>query len=746
MSGIDWRFYINDQLIDEPIGWDAVELSLQRSSTYYGLDIIYGKDLTFTGIGAELIKEAFSINDIDAELNFLVTSTCDDWNTSSLFFDGIINCTFYKESESEVSILIESSGLQRDFKNNLSIPVSMDAFESLNGSTLTSIYPYDIGLHSKDLIKRTKLAGGYNYSDSYTIINPDNLFCILPFGEIQGDELDGANLALFPTITSDRQNTNPGYVFKAKEAVDLEISYDFVGSIRERFAADRSYYLAIHYRIGPPFEGPHPTLIDLGLKDLFGNTTMNQPINSQGTLNISLPEGGEFYIFIQFFHFFYSTSVVLNSTITVNFSKCDLTFKAVTKEKPSITKGIQLYEAFYKISEYITGVTDCFRSNFFGRLNSVIPYSQNGCGAWVALTNGLNIRNMLDKEGNKFPIVCSFEDLYNACNAIWPLGLKIERENGKEYIRIEPRSYFFNPQAIISLPNVSGITTSPNPEDYYNQFECGYSKTNLNTGGINGIDEFNSIRNYSIPKNKAQKKLSAVSDIATSGYLIEQTRRAQFSELPTTDFETDNDLFFICLNTSEVTSDLYTDPPEVTTYQAGEVSERDENFSSITNLISPETVYNLRISPVRMAKNWYPVIRGTIVNKTNPVLKFLSGTFNYQVESTLLYACNNSIGTDKEDQDLNDSVVEDSTPIYEPIIYEFEYPLSFPEFNSIANNSEKAIAFSCNGSNYQIGFIKSLSYQPNTEGGIASFKLIKGSCAVGSFDEGFDDGFNIGNC
>lgn len=747
---VEYKFYINSTEIDEPIGWDAVQVTLTRSETYFGLETLFSENITFNGVGAEIIKQAFEESFIDAKLNFKVLQSCDGFVTSETYLDGILNLAIYKEVDNQVTVLIESSGLQRDFKNNISVPVSMDATTSLMGNPLTAIAPYEIRLHSKELVKQTKLVGGNNYnSNTYTPIpTSDTLYAILPFGEIQGDEFEGANLTLFPTITSSEAGTNPDRIFRAKEKIDVEVSYNFIGIVREFFPINRSYNFAMSYRVGVGGWGSSfaSTIHDYGPKAPLGGSLMNQPIDLNGTLNLTLEENEDLYIYFSLVGYDNDSTNPREMRLTVEFTTCELTLKAVTKANPSVSKGIQLFEAFYKMSEYITGVQDCFRSNFFGRLNSVVPYAQNGCGAWVALTNGLNIRNMLDKEGNKFPIVCSFEQLYKACDAIWGLGMKIERDNGKDYIRIEKREYFYNPEAIISLPNVSGITTAPDTEACYNQFQVGYSKTNLSTGGLNGIDEFNSIRNYSIPLEKAKNKLVSVSEIATSGYLIEQTRRAQFSELPTTDFETDNDLFFICLNTDEITSDLYTDPPVSTTYQAGEVSERDENFTGITNLISPETVYNLRISPVRMAKNWYPIIKGQILTKSIPNLKFLSGTFNYLVGSETINSCVNSSGPDIENEDINDSNVERNDPIFEPVSYEFEYPISYSEFKIICNNSEKAIAFSCSGGNYQIGFIKNFKYEPNAEGGIGTFKLTKGSCSQGGFDDSFNDGFDIGNC
>lgn len=413
---------------------------------------------------------------------------------------------------------------------------------------------------------------------------------------------------------------------------------------------------------------------------------------------------------------------------------------------PSSTKAFLIYEAFAKISESITDQKDSFRSDFFGRTNSQpSSYISNGCGAWTAITNGLNLRKMLDKEDNLYPITTTFNKLFSSANAVWNLGMRIEMDHtGKEYIRVEPKEYFYNQDAIITLNNASDLTKKPAVDNIYNAFNIGYEKWNLNISKTNGIDEFNSNRNYSVPIRNSDKPLEVKCGYIGSGYIIEQTRRLQYSTLPTNDFETDNNLFFICTNINEVVSDKYSNPPISTLYSPGTISERNENFTNINNLISPETVYNLRISVGRMALNWFNVVSGSIWKYPDKDISFITGEGNYQEVDTMVNGC---MGTEDiaQNQNLNKSQVGNQAPLFLPELLEFSYPLSYSDFIKILNNSERSIQVSCGNRPYR-GYIKTMKYGPTTEGGIAEFQLLRTDCIPGEFDDSFGDSFNNKDC
>lgn len=429
-------------------------------------------------------------------------------------------------------------------------------------------------------------------------------------------------------------------------------------------------------------------------------------------------------------------------------SNSSISISSNTSQSPSTTEGYLVYEALNKIAESITGRTDAIRSDYFGRTDSVPKsYPETGCEALNLYTNGKNIRNLVDSDGNKYNIFMSFTDLFNDLNQKRCIGWRIERNNGVDYVRIEPIEYFYSNDVFISFSDVSGIREEVAIQRLYNDFEIGYNKWEIEN--LNGIDEFNTKRTYSIPSRNIKQKLTATTNYVSGGYAIEMTRRMQAATNPTTDWKYDDDNFCISLNRIEVTSDRYSVSSE--TYQPGEVSERDELYDSVVNVISPETSYNLRFSPAECALFWFKKIAAALVKKDDQRLRFQSGTGNLLLTKTRsqLDECTIIQNSLIENQDITatNSVFLNLSRIalYNPIWISFKVPLNYSEFITIRENSNKKISATCGGEIYE-GFLEEIKYKPNREGGVADIKIILSNCYLGEFNSDFNNDFNTGTC
>jgi hypothetical protein len=110
----------------------------------------------------------------------------------------------------------------------------------------------------------------------------------------------------------------------------------------------------------------------------------------------------------------------------------------------------------------------------------------------------------------------------------------------------------------------------------YNEVEIGYNK--FLSEGYNTLDEFNTYHQYLTAIRTNKLKLTEKSELITSGYTIEDTRRKQFAETATNSDSYDDDGFLIAMRKNG------------TVVQP----EKNEAFSYINGLISPSTAYNLR--------------------------------------------------------------------------------------------------------------------------------------------------------
>jgi hypothetical protein len=401
-----------------------------------------------------------------------------------------------------------------------------------------------------------------------------------------------------------------------------------------------------------------------------------------------------------------------------NLGQSFLSMLELSEIASSTAQVYHVHDALSKICETITGVPDCFRSNFFGKYDSQ-PYSYltDGPGAYLALTNGLNIRQMKDKEGKLFPVTVSFKSLFDDLDAIFCLGMRIESHQGREYIRVEHRSYFYQAEQAPDIPAFSfvpNVERTANLTHIYNEIEAGYAKWQAES--INGMDEFNSKRNYSAPNATIKKRLSIVCNAITGGYLIETTRRQQFKQNATKDFSTDNDLFLIAANR------VYLDGRS-----PGTMAERNEAYQNIDNLLSPETAYNIRLSPLRMMCNWWPYL--SISLHKNPVnhFSFASGTGNYQMKSESIEQSTTDIGLITENMNLSAGSIAEShrEPLFAPESFEYSVPLTFEQFLKLKSQAIYTFAHSCTDQNHIAAFIKEVSFRSDSEGWLANLKMVR---------------------
>jgi hypothetical protein len=782
----NWAFYIDGIEVNEPVNWDVFTYTLQRSDQYWGLENIYSQDkLQLYGPAADAVREKFNLFGFDGSCDFVANELCNGKITEN--FVAVINLLTYVETNSNIEVTLEESLFKRTFLNRLDVQVNFNKNISVGGAILPPADLFALGLHSKAI----KYTGILNFSDQFLRLSA-NSYSAIPSGyDTTGTYVNSFTLSdffdspqywivpLFDQLTTDLTNLQVptvNYVKAASYAIpplvsapifSTPIAGDFIFKIviKADIVTTHGQFCNLRIVTGT---GLTSGLIsnELTIQNRTGNS-MSFDVNYTVTFHMNAGEGAWVY-FDQHFTGVEGDSV-LNYSITYHKNTTIANSNQIYVEDvkqtvfPTNCTAIDIFNAFKRICQTTTDQLDCFRSNFFGRPD-LFPFPTTaGCGAYTAITNGKNIRNMKDILGNKFPITMSFNDLFNAANSIWCLGMRVETDSyGRSFVRIEHRDYFYNSESVSNIQNVSDLQRSVSTDIIFNSVVMGYEKFNLNSGGLNGIDEFNSQHTYVLPLINIKNELSQISKFIAGGYIIELTRRQQYVNAQTKDFETDDANFFICTNRERINDGTIYTPTGTYLknkkgfYDLGTVSERWEQFVSysgygigpaVYNIISPTTAYNLRISPGRMMLWWYGLLATSLIPKVNPVIQFQSAQCNFHESDKMSEeSCDQAGVLVTQNEDITITSLKDATAVHKPILLTFTYPIKFSDFLYIKKNSNKAIQVSCSDGTAVVGFIKQLDYEPNAEGGIGSFVLLEATCQPGSFDSGFNIGFDIGTC
>lgn len=719
-------------LTSNPKGWDGIELIAKRDITYIGMffDFTIKLDFFCNGGGKEFIDDVYDNYGIDANITILIEEDCDESGMYEEVYTGTLDLETYQRTYTQpeyTTVAVVQAGPLQVIKSRLDTKIDLTKLETIDGTALTAFTygPYDLHLHSKAIILSSKFScpGGsntpvnVNVSDSTAGLNfPMNL-------TIEYDELPSVyDYVNFPSVGA-ISDSIPDSMFIAGESGTYTISYDIQGVFSDSYDQARTYNLSLAYRVN----GGATAIYDWGsLGHPAGEATY--ALNSSGTLTLNLSANDTFCIYLAVSGYSSITdptdplyTLVLNDGSYVKFSK-----ETITAD--STCKAIAIHEAFARVCQSITNSTDAFRSNFFGRLNSEPnAYTANGCGSFTAITNGFQIRqfpivDQFNTDGDLLqagkPPFTSLRELFDSCNAIYNLGLGIEQSGTDYFIRVEPKEYFFSQDVLLQIPNIKGLKKTIANDFYFNQFIGGFEVWQQDgTQGVNGLDEVNTKREYVLGVKKFDKKLEVLSKLIGGAYPLEVTRRKSFSSFPTTNYQYDDKNFIICLN-RDVNG--LGEPENLIT------AEKDENYPGTTNILSPSTTYNERITPGRIVRNWLKWLTPSII-KNNSVLKAIKFSFgegNYKMTSQGTDACDCMDFID-EGADLEVLVPNANTnynPLFVPEIIEFNAPLSLADYKLIKANPTRCIEVSTNDVDYDRAFIMQVKYRPSK--GEASFVML----------------------
>lgn len=784
-----FRFTLNNTtegqevLSREPKGWDKTEILTKRDQKYHGIFREFSVKLEFySGAGKEYIDEIYQTQGIDAEVTLLIEIECN--GTYETLYSGKLNLETWESfgnigsRDSFTSVDIIEIGVTQTVKNRLKTKINLSELETLDGTALTDFTygPYDLNLHSKEIV----YASEFNFTDDATtyfqnvvgwsregIDNAANVIGDSPGSDVTIQASFSQTLIPDAIITDEvlnytadtpslvRSGTYPGTTAQIQSTSLIVASnagsdtYNITGKIKFGFnlyvnvgATSTSGSKYFNYNVVPRLYMQTGSTVTLLQTEATVSGSANFDSGSSGNNQLIIPfteytfdftqnnmtvaDGGVIRLYVKFDTEWvierpglggeYGLAISLQCFVHEDYSASIKSFIKVEQESlttATTAKAFAIHEAGARIAQSITNQTDAFRSDLFGRKNSQPnTYSSNGCASFGAITNGFQIRKFPIADR---PIYMSMEDFYEGLDAIYNLGMGIETGGSGYVIRVEPKEYFYSTNVILRIGNIPDIKVGVAKNYYYNALKIGYEK--WETENVNGLEEFNSKRHYSLPVN-TDKELTQFSKIVAGGYPLETARRKQYVDETTTDYEYDNLNFIVCLNR---TVDGSGNPNTLTT------AEKNENYTTTTNILSPATAYNLRISPARNALRWNSVVGAGLIKKPGKSLKLTYTEGNGLMETEFTAdTCEGNYNNELliENQDIQwDGVNTNNLPIWIPEIYEFDYPLSFEDYKNIKTNPTYCLEISRTQSDFIKAYILEIRYKPVS--GMASFKLLR---------------------
>jgi hypothetical protein len=677
----------------DPVGWDALGKKIKRDTKWHGVFYEYSPKLQFIKDGRHLVHYFYEKYGIEA--NILITIYKKNFQSRKydLYYTGRLNLTSLDISTLYASCNIEQTGFVQKLKNRQDVKVNLQSLISQDGKTIpafTNEY-YNITLHSKVIKRIDKLTIGYNKGE-HRINGNYTGFVMGNFTPTGSDEI--TEKFDYPTQFSD---TDP--------LPDLKYLY------RQREAGDYTFNIIVDHNISRPTGGPdlHDwsiewffiygkqgdyTTVSLGVQNTGGSTIgfYDKSLNTTVTLDVK----DEVYLYGKFSVTSVSGEIDLQTLFDTATCKVDVT--AFTTYPTTIVPIVPIHEAFARTVQSITDDTDPFRSTYYGRTDSSpVTYPQDGEGSLRGINNGAINRGFLITQK---PIFASFKDLVDTSIALDGIGIGVENVNGRQKVVAEDLDYFYKAERSIQLPWVRDITKTVLDEYYYNELEGGYDKS-LNEE-VNNLDEINAKRDYVLPGSMIKKKLTLKSPYIASGSTIESMRRANVNISATTDNDRDNDNFIIQLRRDGF-GNFQTD--------------RNEDFAELNNVISPSTIYNAKLSPMRCLIRNGRTIRGGLYHQDDKSINLSPGgegntEFTSRLNSETEVVSEKTIAVSKLKK-----------PLWIPEVYAFKTKLTLQQLEEIEQKLYYVIEFAADNKTWKRGYL--LELEPDPKSNLTTFKLLR---------------------
>jgi hypothetical protein len=754
--------------IDEPLGWDKVQIKGSRDKDYHGFNYEFVDEkttLTFPehtegllDTGFDSISAVYAAEGGDGRITLRYGYT--KGNQAFFEFEGTLNLNTYNISQDGIECSVEKVAFKSKLRTRSETKVNFSSTRDYDGNTITVPTPLEIKLHSKNIVKQTiaetvpaadfdSEQNGPNFLHSGLAIQQDTTVqtrtelaevFAMPFA---ATKVDGNH-----PIAEKRFQFSPeedGYCFFRWKAVYDMVATEGTGSVDglryiRKIEVHRNGAMIMEQTyqntyVQNNFNGETMAYFDLNFDDRFEGSLLKgdevyflqyvlcEPIGTTTWVIGSLyfadhPQGGTFT----------QPTKRYTGSIEVN---------QKTRAAASNVFGYKILDALNHAVYAITGEANSVVSNFF---------AAGGCGEHYILTNGFQIRNfdILNK-----PFHISLDDLLKGIMAQWCVIVQFSRSStGKEIIRIEPIEAAAGKAQILILDRfkIWDYEEEHGKAFTYNEVEIGYTK--FAEDDINSLDEFNTFAQWLTSIETYKGKYIYKSPFVTSGYTIERVRREQFKKSPSSSMNEDDNIFCIAyvdrsiyrnkrytidnsvlyihwqddvgmvegdqfkLLSGANASTVFTVAQVYAPFQFGNAfrysyritpapvneltvsfadlemvitkpqAERNEPFALITGLVSPETAYNLRLSPAHTIYNHSPII-SIGLDKKAPT-KLIRSTFVKnngdlvtQFDSTA--TCTLGVGTLylREKNDITLSAFNTNNRLFLPIYCKFKAQLGY---------------------------------------------------------------------
>lgn len=709
-------------VVENPIGWDTVVLSLVRHKDYQSLFQYFKGNFMWFGLAMRTLKtieKNFGPNAIvrlEIDISFK-TSVFINLYEGKFELSQLEEILIAEKEHYKMTVPIVQDDFITKFLNRVESQVDLQATVDLDGNARTAVNKIVLPMPSQKL--RQKFRG--TESVGTTIDGRDidlNEFIQIGFGNHELDEVKEKF-----TIATSANASKPVSIFDAKNAgsynfkARIELSFKFEagdppgdcsGSV---FVTDPTGdYIDFYIQ-----KNSEPAIL-FSKSDIVGLSTIYE-IDE----DFNLSEGDSIRIYgVQFDDSWTQPNAVDNILIwgndnatvflsTASFAPtgtggaCEIDTYTFGNKNFGTAPSAETVPTWLEIladTTYPQTTTDAYLikdaaesivSKLVGQNSAVKSDYLATCKGRNAIFRGKHVRGY-DFATKQFSM--SFDEWWKGANPLLFLGLGYTQVGGVKMIEIENRAYFFDKVPVVNISNVNNLVRRYDLEKIYKSIEIGYKK-GVGSESESGIDDTQTKRFYNTDFSSFGVKETILCEWMAASLAIERSRRNRI-ELSKDD-RNDEEIMVVA-----VTPDGLNWLPEFGTA-----------FNVVTNLLNPDFRINIRHSATRLFKRAQAWFNGCMLYSSTGVFTFNRGEGNYEMTSQLEEDDCEAVPVTEPIIDEGADIDADTNDIlFVPRIYEAsDVPMSFATYQTIVANKNKALGISRTDTGHVPMHIMDLGYE-----------------------------------
>jgi len=482
-------------LIHAPAGWDEIQVNYVRHPVYFGLFRNFGVSLKFVLDGARFLREQYYTYGVEKVIGFRINRMNKVSLQYSLFYEGEVDFSTFRDSAEMVEVNIIAGGLNRLLK--------------ANEKTVYSLIIDGVTQHDKEVVyDHVALVNSIKHLGRLTEYEPDmDVTYNIPV-EFAKKEV------VREIVSTDNQTVNTATWF-----VMPDKNIKFLYRVR----------LGLYVQLSLPGETVGFSI------DIVGGDGVNVYSNSgTGSLNdtsyidVELTDNVSASQQVKLQVHIYSSRPGVTGTFEITAVDVDTFFfirDVSVMRMPALSPMRLFAELIEKVAPGYPVKSDLLEGL-----------------SWMALTSGLALRDI-------HPVVLktSFEEFFKAMDALYNIGMGIEIIDNLPTLVIEELSYFLDDEENMGTERVSDFKVSGSTDLQYNSVKVGFDDKSTGDGiGMNGRYEFNAGQQYSLNLTKVVKTLDKTCKFRADIFGIEMIVMEGRSENKAMD--SDNSVFMFHVN------------------------------------------------------------------------------------------------------------------------------------------------------------------------------------------------------